>query len=622
MTNKYLLIPVFLFFLPSFLFSQMCKDTAMTGPDFHSIVQTAHTEVGWYKEWLDYTGGKKILPDSLPAQEKLLHSFMKAGFTSAMHEGPRAADVSNLPGPVPKNTKAEYFHVLQKEKGFSGMCPTFDFINDSTMVTLSFGRAITTLLLLRVNDSITLLDEMEIPGRGTDIWELITKKGREKIFHNTAGGAYSYLSGHDGMFIPGTNSTILRVQILNDRIVKEKVETYNIREQIIAGNLVDKSLHEKDKMNLLTALMPDIDGNIWFTSRHGIVGLLHRNERTKDNCMKVYATYIGLQASMEKINAHFSKEFVAYGDIDKYKNIQDCSPAMINEFKSIFMNSETTREEIQNSFSVGKDGVYIVTNYALYKLRFNEEKNAIEMDPKWVNNFKEGVLIYDNDHKVKPGQLNAGSGTTPTLSDDRFVTICDNDANSVNLCVFSQETGELIFKNKLFAEKGGAVENSVVAYKNSITTGNTYGYIDVFTENATPGGIARFDYNEDKKTFEQVKNWPANGMYDCKTATPKLSTASGLIYVYNRSEKDFNGHHDWQVSGIDYKTGLRVFYIRPYFNKDEFKDNIGAALKELSLGSKNYDQKVFNNIWGTFTIGPGNSFYIGTYRGFMRISSD
>jgi hypothetical protein len=56
-----------------------------------------------------------------------------------------------------------------------------------------------------------------------------------------------------------------------------------------------------------------------------------------------------------------------------------------------------------------------VTNYALYKLRFNEEKKMIELDPKWVKNFTEGGgLIYNNDHKVKPGQLNAGSGTTPT----------------------------------------------------------------------------------------------------------------------------------------------------------------------------------------------------------------
>ncbi len=622
MKVKYFLIPGILLSLQTFVYSQSCHDTVMPGSDFQAIVQTANTEIGWYKEWLDYNGGKKILPGSLPPQEKLRNSFMKAGFTSAMHEGPRAADVSNLSGPTPKNPKSEYFHVLEKKESFSGMCPAFDFIDDSTMITLSFGRAVTTLLLLRVGDSIKLLDAMEVPGRGTNVWELINKKGREKIFHNTAGGAYSYLSGHDGIYIPGTNNNILRVQIQSDRILKEKVESINIREQIVAGNLVDKSLHEKDKMNLLTALMPDMEGNIWFTSRHGIVGLLHRSQLTADSCMKVYATYIGLLASMDKIKAHFHKEFSDQGDIYKYKNIQDATRQMIDEFRATFMNSDISREEIQNSFSVGRDGVYIVTNYALYKLRFNEEKKAIELDPKWEKNFREGGLIYNNDHKVKPGQLNAGSGTTPTLSGDRFVTICDNDSNSVNICVFTQETGDLVFKYKLFPESGGAVENSVVAYGNSIIAGNTYGYLDVFKENHTSGGIIRFDYDEKKQTFERFPNWPASGLYDCKTATPKLSTASGLIYVYNRSEQDFNGHHDWQVTGIDFNTGLRVFYIKPYFNKGEFKDNISFLMKWFSLGSKNYDRKVFNNIWGTFTLGPGNSFYIGTYRGFLRVSSD
>jgi hypothetical protein len=30
---------------------------------------------------------------------------------------------------------------------------------------------------------------------------------------------------------------------------------------------------------------------------------------------------------------------------------------------------------------------------------------------------------------------------------------------------------------------------------------------------------------------------------------------------------------------------------------------------------------VFNNIWGTFSFGPKNSIFIGTYRGYVRFSS-
>lgn len=603
-------------------YSQHCETTIMENAKFKFVTQTTKSEIGWYKEWLDYTEGEKILPKKLPAQEKWEHPYMKFGLPSAMHEDSHSSDVSNLAGPLPENVNVQYFHVLQKSKGFSGMCPAFDFVNDSTAVTLSFGRMNTTMLLLHIGETIDVLDEIEVPGRGTSIMELIGKKGREKVFHSTAGGAYSYLSHNDEYFIPGANNNILKIKIKDGKFEDEIIESVNIKSQIDAGDLVDEHLTKHDKTNLLTALMPDNNGNIWFTSRHGIVGLLHKDELTDEGCMKVYADYIGLFGTTEKINKHFGTHFKNFEEIKDYADIENFSPEFKEKFKELFMTNEVSREEIQNSFSIGKDGVFIVSNYALYKLRFNEETKKIELDNNWIENYTEGHLVYDNDKKVKPGQLNAGSGTTPTLMDDRFVAICDNDAYQVNLCIFSQETGKLVSKHKLFTSSGGAVENSVVAYDNSFIVANTYGYNDPFEDNETAGGIMRFDFNEEKGVFEPVANWPQSGTYDCKTATPKLSTSTGMMYVYNRSEFDNNGHSDWQVSGIDYETGLRVFYIRPYFEKNSFKDNISFLLKWGSLGSKNYEQKVFNNIWGTFTFGPNNSLYIGTYRGFLRVSSN
>lgn len=603
-------------------FSQHCNEAVMVPTEFKFITQTAKFETGWYNEWLEHTKGEKVLPKPLPKLDKWAHPFMKSEFPSAMHEDSHSTDVSNLAGPLPHNPKVQYFHVLQKKGGFSGMCPAFDFVNDSTMVTLSFGRENTTLLLLNVTDTIYALDQIEIPGRGTKVMELIGKKGREKVFHNTAGGAYSYLSDKDHYYIPGANNNILKIKIKDRKFEDEIIESVNIKNQVDAGNLVDEHLHEKDKMNLLTALMPDINGNIWFTSRHGIVGMLHRDELTEEGCMKVYASYIGFYGAIDKINKHFNKHFKSFEEIKLYQDIEKYTVEIKDKFRELFMKSEDTREEIQNSFSVGKDGVYIASNYALYKLHFNEEKKIIELDPKWAEIYKNGNLVYANDRTVKPGQLNAGTGTTPTLMDDRFVAICDNDSLQVNLCIYSQETGKLISKHKLFSNEGGAVENSVVAYNNSFIVANTYGYEDPFKDNSTPGGIMRFDFNETKGVFESVPNWPLSGVYDCKTATPKLSTPNGMMYVYNRTENDFNGHNDWQLTGIDYLTGLRVFYIKPYFEKGNFKDNISFLLKWGSLGSKHYDRKVFNNIWGTFTFGPNNSFYIGAYRGFIRISSN
>lgn len=618
---KIILLLLFVFIF-EFGTAQNCSVKDM-GPEkeFKYEAKFGKLDINWYPEWLEYTDGKKEIPAPLEPQPKWEHPYMKQGYTAAMHEGPRSSDVSNRPGPTAVNPIVQYFHVKQKGGDFSGMCPTFAFINDSTMATLSFGRANTTLLLLDIRDTIKVLDYLPVPGRGSSAFELAGKKGRGKIFSNTAGGAYSYISNKNRIYIPGANNNILRVTV-KDRKLNHNVESINLKPQIEAGNLVEPHLSEKDRLNQLTALMPDVNGNIWFTSRQGVVGLIHRQDKTKDGCPKVYSTFIGFFQLREKIKEHYPESLSKVEGLLPYIHKDSINPEARGILRTALKIDQDTHEEIQNSFSVGKDGVYVVSNIALYKLRFNEETKDIELDPKWADNYKNGDLIYDNNMENKPGHLNAGSGTTPTLMDDRFVAICDNDEGKINLNIFRQDNGELVSKLPLFGDDGSAVENSAVAYDNTYIVANTYGYDDPFKVNATPGGIMRFDLNEDTGKFEPVEGWPASGIYDCKTATPKLSTRTGMLYVYNRDEENKKGHRDWQVTGIDFKTGLRVVNSKLYFEKGGFKDNINLFMKAGSLGNKHYDRKVFNNIWGTFTFGPKNSFYLGTYRGFIKVSSD
>jgi len=75
---------------------------------------------------------------------------MKDNLPSAMHEDSYASDISNMQGPVPENAKVQYFQVKEKGEEFSGMCPSFAFVDEYTMVTLSFGRKNTTLLLIDI----------------------------------------------------------------------------------------------------------------------------------------------------------------------------------------------------------------------------------------------------------------------------------------------------------------------------------------------------------------------------------------------------------------------------------------------------------------------------------------
>ena len=86
-------------------------------------------------------------------------------------------------------------------------------------------------------------------------------------------------------------------------------------------------------------------------------------------------------------------------------------------------------EEIENSFSVDSNGVYIVSNKRMYKLKANKNDK-----PKILWQQK-----YPNSGIVKPSQVDAGSGTTPTNLAGGYVAITDN-ADPMNVVVYRTKT--------------------------------------------------------------------------------------------------------------------------------------------------------------------------------------
>jgi hypothetical protein len=605
-----------------------CSTYSVGDEGFKFKPQLANVEVKWFEEWTSRYG--ETLPEPLPPQENWQHPILSKRYAGTMHEDSFASDVSHFRGPIPSNTKVGYFHVLEKGKRLSGMAPLFTFLDDQTVVTISFGRDAATLLVIDISTPPPrVVDSVVIPGRGYKMRQVAGTKGRLAVFRDTSGGAYSYLASNGDVYVPGANDTIIRIPIRDRRVVRDEMVYLNLGIAVQKGTIVEEILDKKPKDNKLTAIMPAADGRVWFTSRYGVVGVIDAiGEKTEDGCPKIYAAAIQLFAIEAKIRQTFdplpegAEEFLeearqasADQDIEKFPEIRD-------RFRKMFLGKSNFAEQIQNSFSVGPDGVYIVSNTALYKLRFNADTNKIELDPDWANTYAQGDLVYDNDRKIKPGHLNDGSGTTPTIIGDRFVAIVDNGPESVHLNVFRQDDGSLVSKLPLFEPGHGAVENSVVAYQDHLVVANTYGYVDPFKENDTAGGIMRFDYDEGVGKYVKREGWPAAGHIDAKTATPKLSTPRGLIYVYQREAHPTNGHDDWVLTAIDFRTGWRVFKIKGYFNKGEFDDNVTRIVERASLGKGNYDRKVFNNIWGTFTFGPDNTVYLGAYRGFLRFWSD
>jgi hypothetical protein len=203
---------------------------------YKAQVKFPNVEANWYPEWIE--AGNNSCPEPIPLLDRWEHPYMKNEFAAAMHEDSHASDVSNLRGPTMNNVEVQYFQSRMKGEDFSGMCPSFAFVDEHTLVAPSFGRASTTLLLLDVEDTINILDTLVIPGRINSALDLAKKENRMKLFRETYGGAYFYLSEKNRVYIPGANSKIIRVTIENRRFRKNALEVIDIEEQILAGNTV------------------------------------------------------------------------------------------------------------------------------------------------------------------------------------------------------------------------------------------------------------------------------------------------------------------------------------------------------------------------------------------------
>ena len=130
------------------------------------------------------------------------------------------------------------------------------------------------------------------------------------------------------------------------------------------------------------------------------------------------------------------------------------------------MKTHDLGEVVQNSFAVGDKGdVYIVSEAALY--RFQADASGAPV-VKWRK-------VYENTGEQKPGQVSAGSGTTPTLHGDHWVSITDN-ADPMNVVVYRRGGGREICRQPVFEEGAGSTDNSLIGAGHSIVVENNHGY--------------------------------------------------------------------------------------------------------------------------------------------------
>jgi streptogramin lyase len=229
-------------------------------------------------------------------------------------------------------------------------------------------------------------------------------------------------------------------------------------------------------------------------------------------------------------------------------------------------------QQIENSFAVATDGVYIVTDKAMYKFRA-----GANLIPEQIWSRR-----YRNIGIQKVGQINAGSGTTPTLiasnPDDpgsvpAYVAIGDN-ANPMDVVVYRAEDRlghgqhRVVCTVPVFHRNASADENSLISMGRSLIVENNYGYDLQKWNDVIAGGIKiggnlglvsapgmdRIDIAADGSGCRVV--W-RNTTIRTPSAVAKGDTANGLIYTYVKPKDGKAGV--WYWAALSYRTGKVVW---------------------------------------------------------------
>jgi hypothetical protein len=242
--------------------------------------------------------------------------------------------------------------------------------------------------------------------------------------------------------------------------------------------------------------------------------------------------------------------------------------------------------EIENSFATDQHGgVYIASDLKLY--RFVAGPGGI---PKVTWSIR-----YPNSGNAKPGQVDAGTGTTPTVMQGGYVNITDN-ADPMHVVVYRTAVklrgSRLVCKVPVFGRGASDTENSLIVAGRSIIVENNYGYIGpTTTENGgvTTPGFARVDINRNGRGCHTV--W-RNTVDGAPTVVSKLSLATGLVYTYTKGSARSD---PWYWTALDFRTGREVY-------------------KQLAGTGVGY-----NNNYAGLALASDGAAYVGTLGGIVSM---
>jgi hypothetical protein len=209
---------------------------------------------------------------------------------------------------------------------------------------------------------------------------------------------------------------------------------------------------------------------------------------------------------------------------------------------------------------------------------------------------------YDRGTARKIGSINQGSGTTPTLLGEKWITFADNADGRINVVVLRRgdlKPGEerQVCKVPVFDPDASATDNSMIGWGRSIILENNAGFKSAHQQEdwqAVRGGVVRIDVRADESGCGVIWTSPLK----VPSVVPKLSVKSGIAYFYSFDlAKDGAGKtvQDWSIVGLDFRTGRQVIKIPTGRGKS------------------------FDNNWASMSIAPDGTFYAGVTGGVVQV---
>lgn len=246
-------------------------------------------------------------------------------------------------------------------------------------------------------------------------------------------------------------------------------------------------------------------------------------------------------------------------------------------------------EEIQNALAMDSRAVYVLSDHAQYAFAAGGAGTPAQL---WRT-------PYDRGTKRKIGSINQGSGTTPTLIGDNWITFADNADGRINIVVLRRGDGSRICNVSVFQDGASATDNSMIGWGRSIILENNAGFTSAYEQkdwNDVAGGVVRVDVREDESGCDTVWTAPLK----VPSVVPKLSAANGIAYFYSFDlvkGPDGKQAQDWSIVGLDFKSGKQVVKI------------------PTGRGRK------YDNNWASMSIAPNGDFYAGMTGGLVQVRS-